>query len=449
MPELAALLERERAAWLAAHPRSAALAREAGTHFPAAVPMHWMRDWPMPAPLYVRQAQGAALTDVDGHRYVDFCLGDTGAMFGHSPPAVAEAIAAQARQGLTTMLPSALVPQVGVQLATLFGLPWWQITQTATDANRAVLRLARMITGRPRVLVFDGCYHGTVEETMVVMGPGGETLRRAGQVGPVQDPGATTVVVEFNDIGGVERALSRGDIACLLTEPVLTNAGMVLPQPGFLEALRTACTRHQVPLVFDETHTLSSGLGGYARAHGLAADFLVCGKAIAGGLPCAVYGYTDAIAERIREADARRASGHSGIGTTLSANPLAIAALQASLAHVVTAANHAAMDRGAARLADGLRARLDAQRIPWQVSRVGARLEMGRAPAPRTGRQSLDAIDHGLENALHLYLLNRGFLLTPFHNMMLVSPVTTDAHVDGFLDVFDAALEEFAPWMRA
>jgi glutamate-1-semialdehyde 2,1-aminomutase len=448
-PGLAALVERERAAYLAARPRSSAMARAAAPHFLASVPMHWMRDWPLPSPLYVQGASGAVLTDVDGHRYADFCLGDTGAMFGHSPPAVAMAIAAQSTAGLTTMLPSSLVAETGTRLASLFGLPYWQVTQTATDANRAVLRLARMIMNKPRALVFDGCYHGTVDETMVVMGADGATLPRPGQIGRVHDPAGTTVVVEFNDLPAVERALARGDIACVLAEPVMTNAGMVLPQPGFLEALRAACTRHGVPLALDETHTLSSGFGGYARAHGLAADFLVCGKAIAGGLPCAVYGYSAQMAARIRAADVLREPGHSGIGTTLAANPLAIAALHASLAGVVTEANHALMEQGAARLANGLAAALRSHQLDWQVSRVGARLEFGRAPAPRTARESIAAIDHELEGALHLYLLNRGFLLTPFHNMMLVAPATTAAQVDALLAALEAAMVEFAPWMRA
>lgn len=444
-PALDAIVERERQVFLAARPRCAALAARAGAHFTQGVPMHWMRDWPLPLPLYVAQAQDAVLTDVDGHQYVDFCLGDTGAMFGHSPPAVAAAIATQSARGLTAMLPSAQVAEVGERLAALFGLPWWQIAQTATDANRAVLRYARMLTGQPKVLVFDRCYHGTVDETLVVMADDGRTLPRPGQIGQAHDPRATTVVVEFNDLPAVERALAAGDIACVLAEPVMTNAGMVLPQPGYLAALREACTRDSVLLAIDETHTLSSGFGGYARTHALAADFLVCGKAIAGGLPCAVYGYSNTVAARIRTADAARAAGHSGIGTTLSANPLAIAALNASLAHVITAANHDRMELQSVRLAAGLEAAFQRTPIPWQVSRVGARLEFGLAPAPRTGRQSVDAIDHDLEAAMHLYLLNRGFLLTPFHNMMLVSPVTSAAQVDAFLGAFDAALAEFAP----
>jgi glutamate-1-semialdehyde 2,1-aminomutase len=446
---LAAILAREQQAYAAARPNSLALSRRTGAHFPYGVPMHWMRDWGTAFPLFVHEAQGAELVDADGHRYVDFCLGDTGAMFGHSPPVIAQAIAAQAAHGLTCMLPAETAATVGEALADVFGLPWWQLTQTATDANRAVLRHARAITGRPRILVFNHGYHGTVDETMVVMGEGGRTLPRPGQVGRIHDVAASTVVVEFNDLPALESALACGDIACVLAEPVMTNAGMVLPQPGFLEALRAACTRQGTLLVIDETHTLSSGRGGYARTHGLAPDFLVCGKAVAGGLPCAVYGFTDGVAGRLREADAAREPGHSGLGTTLAANPLVLAALAASLTRLMTRENHAAMDRLAVQLAEGLAVAFAARGIGWQLSRVGARLEFGRGPPPRNGSESLAAIDHDLEAAMHLFLLNRGFLLTPFHNMMLVSPATTRAQVERFLVAFDSCLDVFQPLMRA
>jgi glutamate-1-semialdehyde 2,1-aminomutase len=442
---LAAILAREQQAYAAARPKSFELSRRSAAHFPHGVPMHWMRDWGTAFPLFVREALGAELVDVDGHRYVDFCLGDTGAMFGHSPPVIAQAIATQAARGLTCMLPAESAAAVGEALAEVFGLPWWQLTQTATDANRAVLRHARALTGRSRVLVFNHCYHGTVDETMVVMGGRGRTLPRPGQVGPVFDVAASTVVVEFNDLAALESALAPGDIACVLAEPVMTNAGMVLPAPGYLAALRDACTRHGTLLVIDETHTLSSGRGGYARTTGLAADLLVCGKAVAGGLPCAVYGFTDEVAQRMREAEAARESGHSGLGTTLSANPLALAALAASLTQLMTAANHDHMNRRAAQLAGGIEAAFAARALAWQVSRVGARLEFGRGRPPRNGTESLAALDHDLEAAMHLYLLNRGFLLTPFHNMMLMSPATTPQQVDRFLACFAGCLDEFEP----
>jgi len=446
---LAAILAREQQAYEAARPDSRSLSRRSSAHFPHGVPMHWMRDWGTPFPLFVREAQGAELVDADGLRYIDFCLGDTAAMFGHSPPVIAEAIAAQAARGLSCMLPGEATAVVGEALADVFGLPRWQLTQTATDANRAVLRHARAITGRQRILVFNHCYHGTVDETLVAKGADGRTLPRPGQVGPVLDVGATTVVVEFNDVPALEAALAGGDIACVLAEPVMTNAGMVLPQPGFLDALRAACTKYGTLLAIDETHTLSSGRGGHARITGLEADFLVCGKSIAGGLPCAVYGFTDAVAERMRAADAVRESGHSGLGTTLAANPLALAALAASLAHLMTRENHARMNLLAASLADGIEAAFAARGILWQVSRVGARLEFGPGPPPRTGTESLAAIDHALVSAMRLYLLNRGVLLTPFHTMMLVSPATTPAQVERFLVTFGRCLDAFLPLLRA
>jgi glutamate-1-semialdehyde 2,1-aminomutase len=284
---------------------------------------------------------------------------------------------------------------------------------------------------------------------MVVRGEGGETLPRPGQIGRIHDPAGTTVVVPFNDIEALEQALCRGDIACVLAEPVMTNAGMVLPQPGFLAAVHVVCTRFDVPLVMDETHTLSSGLGGHARRHGLHADFLVCGKAIAGGVPCAVYGCSEEIAARIRAADAKREPGHSGIGTTLSGNPLALAALHAALHYLHTPEAYAHMEQGAARLAEGIGSLLRQRELDWHVSRVGARVEFAPGPAPVNARESLQAINHEVQDALHLLLLNRAVLLTPFHNMMLVSPATTPAQVDAALQALSDAFDALAPWMRA
>lgn len=449
MDALAAIVAREREVYAAARPRSRTLARRAAAHYPSAVPLHWMRDWALPFPLAVREARGAEVLDVDGHRYVDFCLGDTGAMFGHSPAPVAAALAAQATKGLTAMLPLESWAAVGEKLAEVFGLPYWQLTHSATEANRAVLRHARELTGRPRVLVFNHCYHGTLEETLVVAGADGATVPRPGQVGRAFDPALTTVVVEFNDLPAVERALARGDIACVLTEPVLTNAGMVLPRPGFLEGLRELTRAHGAWLVLDETHTLSSGRGGYGRVHGIESDALVCGKAVAGGMPCAVYGFTADIEAGMRAAASRREPGHSGLGTTLSANALAVAALHACLTEVMTPEAHTCMDRLAGHLAGRIEAAFHARRLPWYVSRVGARLEFGRGTPPRNGTESLAAHDGALEAAIHLFLLNRGFLLTPFHDMMLVSPATTLAQIERFAAAFEDCLDEFQPFMVA
>jgi glutamate-1-semialdehyde 2,1-aminomutase len=443
--ELSSLIERERLAFVARRPRSRTLAARSREHWLAGVPMHWMSDWGTPFPLSVAAARGVTVTDVDDIDYADFCLGDSGAMFGHSPPAMAAALAAQASRGLTCMLPDERVAAVGEALARRFRLPFWQVTQTATDANRAVLRWARAITGRRKVLVFHGCYHGTVDETMVRR-RSGRTVPREGAIGPAFDPSDAAVAIEFNDFAALESELGdparAREIAAVIAEPVMTNVGMVLPAPGYLEALREITRRHRVLLVIDETHTLSSGPGGYAGRHGVEADFWVCGKAIAGGLPCAVFGFTAEVESQMQVVLANRAAGHSGMGTTLAANPLAFAALSAALEHLHTEATHAAMQAGADRLEAGLVALFSRAGLDWHVSRVGARVEFGFGPAPRNGSEAESAMQPELEHALHLWLLNRGLLVTPFHNMMLTAPMLPPgaidalcAHAADFLDV--------------
>lgn len=432
------LIERERMAFAASRPRSRALAERVAAHFLQGVPMHWMADWGTPFPLFVAAARGATLTDVDGLHYADFCLGDTGAMFGHSPPAIAAALTAQSERGLTCMLPTTAVAAIGERLAARFALPCWQVTQTATDANRAVLRWARALTGRPRVLVFHGCYHGTVDETLVRL-RGGRTVTREGAIGPAFLAEQAAVAVEFNDEQALAAALAEGDVAAVITEPVMTNIGMVLPQAGFLDRLRELTRRHDVMLILDETHTLSSGPAGYAGECSWQADFWVCGKAIAGGVPAAVYGFSAEVEARMLRVLAGRAPGHSGMGTTLAANALSMAALDAALEHLHTESTHAAMQAHASTLAQGLGDLFTARGLDWHVSRVGARVEFGYGPAPRNGSEAERAMRPLLEQALHLWLLNRGLLVTPFHNMMLTAPMLQPAAIASLL----AAIAEF------
>jgi len=443
---LRTLAAREEQGFLDTHRESARLAEASAAHWLNGVPMHWMRDWSTPHPLFMRRARGAELEDVDGNHYVDFCFGDTGAMFGHSPPAIARALAQTGAEGITAMLPAARVARVGEKLARLFGLPFWQMTQTATDANRAALRWARAITGRGRILVFDGCYHGTVDEIMVraltEMKDRGGTRARAGLIGASHDASAATDAVPFNDLAALERVLARGRTAAVIAEPVMTNIGMVLPEEGFLARLRELTRRHGTLLILDETHTLSSALGGYARAQNLQPDLWVCGKAIAGGMPCAVFGFTAEVEAGMRRVQQDRAGGHSGMGTTLSANPLALACLEASIDELMTPANYQIMHETASYLSEGLGRAFAAHSLPWHVARVGARLEFGFGKAPRNGVESERAAWPELEHALHLYLLNRGVLLTPFHNMMLCSPVTTMAHADTLLQHLQGCLRE-------
>ncbi len=439
---IAALQQAERERFIATHPQSMAQATAAQAHYLFGVPLHWMRDWPTPATLAVHSAQGVTLTCADGLRYADFCLGDTGAMFGHSPAPLARAIAEQAAQGLTCMLPSTRSVAVGEGLARVFGLPLWQMALTASDANRFVLRWARAITGRAQLLVFDGCYHGAVDDTLVDLDPAsGATVPRLSVLGQVHNHHRFTRVVPFNDLAALEAALATGDVACLLAEPALTNFGLVPPAEGFWPAARELCRRHGTLFVMDETHTVSTALGGYARLHGLEPDLLVVGKAVAGGLPCAVYGFTQEVAARMTTAKQHAPEGHSGIGTTLAGNPLTLAALDAALTHLHTGANYRHMLSLAAALEQGLMQRIAAAQRPWTVTRLGARMELQFMPrTPRHAQDVRDLAQSELEALTHLFMLNRGVLLTPFHSMMLVSPETTAADVDTLLAVFDELL---------
>lgn len=427
----------------AAHPRCAALHAQAQRHFLFGVPMHWMADTPAPFPLFVDAAQGARLVDADGHEIIDFCLGDTGAMFGHSPAPIARTLAEFGAQGATTMLPSAVALEVAALLEARFGLPMWQFTATASDANRFLLRWARAITGRPCILVFHGCYHGTVDDTFIDLAEGGGTRMRASLLGQVHDLTPTTRVVEFNDSAALEAALAPGDVACVLTEPVLTNVGMVLPEPGFLQTLRALTRRHGTLLAFDETHTISCGPGGYTRADGLPdPDMLVLGKPIAGGTPGAAYGFSAEVGARMQAVKAAAAPGHSGIGTTLSAGLLTLRLMRTMLAEVMDEPAYARMFTTATRVAEGLQAQIAARALPWSVTRIGARCEVQFRPTPpRNGSEARAAFRHDLEAALQLALLNRGVLLTPFHNMVLACPAHTaqdaDTLVAAFADVLD------------
>ena len=431
----------ERAHYLLLHPQSIMHAKRANQHFLYGVPMHWMNDWGTPAPLFVESASGAHFTCADGIDYSDFCLGDTGAMFGHSPPAVAKAIKNQVDKGFTAMLPSTLAPNVGAALSEFFGLDCWQLATTATDANRFVLRWARAVTNRKKVLVFDGCYHGTVDDTMLDT-VDGKVINRQSLLGQVQDLTLHAVAVPFNDLAAVEHALKGNEFAALLTEPALTNCGMVLPQDGFIQSLRALCTKYHTLLILDETHTISTAHGGWAKAHNITPDFLVVGKPIAGGLPAAAYGFGYDLAKRMEAAKDAAPSGHSGIGTTLSGNMMTLAAIHATLTETATEAAYSHMLALARLLEQQLIKAISARKLPWNISRMGARLELQFCQIPPTNAAEARAAQNdAIESAIHLYLLNRGVLLTPFHNMMLICPATTNADVSKLVQVFNECLD--------
>jgi glutamate-1-semialdehyde 2,1-aminomutase len=438
---LARLLEQEQAAYSESHPRSRALFGAADNLF-GRVPMTWMNMWSGGFPLYLDRAQGNRVTDVDGHTYVDFALGDTGAMAGHSPAPTIAAVQRRVAElgGITTMLPTEDAQWVGAELTSRFGMPLWSFTLSATDANRWAIRLARLATGRPKVLVFAYCYHGSVDEAFALPGPDGKAQSRPGNVAPPVDLDLTTRAATWNDLGSVEAALAHGDVAAVLTEPALTNIGIVLPEPGFMEGLRELATRYGALLMVDETHTFSAGWGGATRAWGLQPDILVVGKSIGGGIPSGAYGISSEVAAAVtRHTDAGEADlvDVGGVGGTLAGNALSTAAMRATLGEVLTEAAFAHMTELATAFTAGVQQTLDDLDIPWSVSQLGARAEYRFArPAPRTGEESAAAADDVLDAYLHLALCNRGILMTPFHNMALMCPQTSREDVDQHTRVF-------------
>lgn len=440
---LAAFTARELDRFAAAHPRSRRLHERARDSLISAVPMPWMVKWAGGFPIYVDVADGAHLRCVDGHDYVDFSLGDTGAMSGHGPGPTLDAIRNQLFGGLTHMLPTADAAIVGAELARRFGLPAWQFTLSATDANRFALRLARALTGRRKVLVFDWCYHGSVDETFGVLDAAGAVVGRRGLIGPPVAPSETTKVVEFNDVAGLEAALAPGDVAVVLAEPAMTNIGIVLPEPGFHDALREVTRRTGTLLLIDETHTLCAGPGGFTAAHGLEPDIVVVGKAIGGGVPIGAYGVSADLAERIDALIEVEDSDVGGIGGTLAGNALSLAAARATLAEVLTDGAFEVMIPLAERWERGVDEVLSRHVVPWHVTRLGCRAEYHfLAAAPRTGAEAAAAADYPLERYLHLAALNRGIVMTPFHNMALMSPATTAADVDRHTAMFDEVVSE-------
>ncbi len=372
---LAALMDREREAFIREHPRSQALHEQAGSSLLSGVPMNWMTRWPGAFPIVAAEAVGARLVDVDGREYVDFCLGDTGAMAGHAPAPTVAAIERQARRGLTTMLPSEDAVWVGDELRRRFGLRYWQFTLSATDANRFAIRLCRQITGRAKILVFDHCYHGSVDETFATLDDAGNVVASYGNIGPGADVALTTRVIQWNDVDALERELAYGDVACVLAEPAMTNVGIVLPDDGYHAVLREATRRHGALLIIDETHTLCAGPGGYTRAYGLEPDLLTIGKAIGGGVPCGAYGMSEAVAERVLAHTLWDVADVGGIGGTLAANPLSAAAMRATLGEVLTDAAFARMVALAERFEAGVSEIIAREDLPWHVVRIGARLE--------------------------------------------------------------------------
>ena len=429
--------------FLARTPRSRERFEAAKKVMPGGVPMSWMTKWPGKYPLFVASAKGAHFEDVDGNSYIDLCLGDTGSMTGHSPAATVTAIKAQVDKGMTAMLPTDDSVAVSAELARRFGLPLWQFTVSATDANRHAIRYARLITGKQKIIVIDRCYHGSVDETFATLDKSGNTVMREGNIGAPVPLDVTTRVVEFNNPAAMEQALAAGDVAAILMEPAMTNVGIVLPEHGYLSAIGELAKKYGVVWIIDETHTISVGPGGITADSGLKPDMLTIGKAIGGGIPTGTFGMTNEIAAAISTKTEREVIDTGGIGGTLAGNALSLAAMKATLTQVLSDVNFAKMIALGDRWCDGVDAAIKEFGLPWHCNRLGARGEyLFQASAPRTGREAANAGDFALEQYIHLRLLNDGFLLTPFHNMALMSPETTEADVDAHTAAFRAMCQE-------
>ena len=442
--KLAQLFERERETFTQAHPKSAAAYARAD-HLFGRVPMTWMNKKAGGFPIYFDRAEGNRVWDIDGNEYIDFALGDTGAMAGHSAPAVVAAITERVanKGGLTTMLPTEDAEAVAANLSQRFGMAKWSFSLTATDANRWAIRLVRAMTGKSKILVNAYCYHGSVDEALIVVGPDGEGMSRPGNVGSPVDVTETSRVAEFNDLAGLERQLKHGDVAAVLMEPAMTNIGIVLPEPGYLEGVRELTRKYDALLIIDETHTFSADWGGMTRRDRLEPDVFVIGKAIAGGIPIGAYALSEEFAAQVLARTDLDLVDMGGVGGTLAGNPLSMAAARATLEQVLTKENFAAMIDLATEFTDGVQALFDKYELPWAINQLGARAEYRFAkPYPKNGTDAFLSADAELEDFLHLYLANRGVLLTPFHNMALMCPTTTKADVDRHNEVFEAAIAE-------
>ena len=442
--KLAELNARELETFAARNPKSKA-AYERADHLFGRVPMTWMNKKAGGFPVYFDRAQGNTIWDIDGNQYIDFALGDTGAMAGHSNPVVVEAIERRIKTqgGLTTMLPTEDAEWVAANLSERFGMAKWSFALTATDANRWAIRLVRAITGKPKILFNAYCYHGSVDEALIVVGPDGEGMSRPGNVGSPVDVTETSRVAEFNDLEGLERQLKRGDVAAVLMEPALTNIGIVLPEPGYLEGVRELTRKYDALLIIDETHTFSAGYGGMTKRDNLEPDIFVIGKAIAGGIPTGTYGLSAEFAEKVLARTDLDLVDMGGVGGTLAGNPLSVAAMRATLEHVLTRDAFVKMIDLATYFTNGVNELFDRYDLPWAINQLGTRAEYRFAKSyPKNGTAAFESADGELEDFLHLYLANRGVLLTPFHNMALMCPTTTKSEIDRHQEVFEAAIVE-------
>jgi glutamate-1-semialdehyde 2,1-aminomutase len=436
------LKAREDAAFEAARPRSAALWRQGRAVMPNGVPMSWLRDSYDHAPLFVDGGAGSHFSDADGFDYADFNIADMSMFAGYAPEPVVDAVARRIAAGSQFMLPSEDSVWVAQELARRYGIGKWQFTLSATHANTEAIRIARVVTGRDKVLFFDGKYHGHFDEVLVELHDGRLVPEEAGLP---RDVTAKTAIVPFNDPAALERALASREIAIVITEPALTNnVGLLMPDEGFHAALRSLTRVTATLLAYDETHTQVVGPGGLTSMWGLSPDLVTIGKSIAGGVPLGAYGMTESVAEVLE-----RPSGRDdpkplvATGGTLFGNPLSMAAARATMAEVLTPAAYAHTHELGAALADGIASAIGAAGLPWTTHRWWPRSGVTFAPGlPRNAVEAYAHLDVPLRRLQRVYLANRGVWDAIVGAGPTCSVPATEADVGAYVEAFGSLVGE-------
>ncbi len=434
----------EDARFVVERPASRERLERARSTMPRGVPMAWMDDLYEHPPVWVAHGEGSSFTDVDGHTYVDMYVADMSAFCGHASPPVVEAVARQMRLGNQFLLPGDDAIPVAEHLAARYGMPKWQFTLSATQANTEVIRLAREATGRQVVLVFDGKYHGLEDATLVVLEDGTVVPEYDGLSSGIA---GQTRVIAFNDVGALETALAPGDVALVLAEPAMTNVGFILPEDGFHQTLRRLTREAGTLLAIDETHTLVTAYGGLSRVWDLEPDLFTVGKAIAAGVPLGAYGMTDQLSSLIAPPEESHVISGAVVaevatGGTLFANALSMAAGRAALTEVLTADAFERTGELGRRMAAGLRGSIAEAGLPWSVVQEGGHACYFFEPeVPRNGAQSRAADDPQLRALIRVFMANRGVWESGWWLGPTVSVAHTEADIDRYIAVFAEFLD--------
>jgi len=432
-----ALYEEELGRFIAARPRSRELHLKARQHMPNGVPMAWMKGLFDHPPLFIDHGEGAYITDVDGHRYLDLNVADMSMSPGYAPPAIVRTLSEQAAKGVQFLLPGEDSITVSTLLTERFLLPYWQYTLSASTANAEAMRLARIATSRQTILMFHGGYHGHIDDWLM-----------ASEMGTVK-PGkhAGTLMVHFNDLAAVEKALSEFDIAAVVAEPAMTNVNLVLPQNGFLDGLRALTQKHGTLLIYDETHTHVCAWGGLTRHWRLNPDILVVGKSIASGIPMGVYGMTKALRDVMEshievERWPQSGEGDLAVGGTLFGNALSMAAARTTLTEILTPENQKRAATLGALLADRIDAAIYKRQLPWTTHRLFCRSGLCYGKQPINSMEASRSADFDLNRLQRIYFANRGVWEAVATAGPTVPLCATGKDIDLYGDVLNAWLDE-------